>query len=92
MNKTELAAKVATKTGLTKKAAEEAVNAMLGTIEEELVAGGKVQLIGFGVFEVRDRKPRQGRNPQKPENVVDIPASKAPVFKAGQALKALVNK
>lgn len=92
MNKTDLVAAVATKTGLTKKATEETVNAVLDTIEEELKKGGKIQLIGFGTFEVRSRKPRQGRNPQKPEQTVPIPASKAPVFKAGKALKDSVNE
>jgi DNA-binding protein HU-beta len=58
----------------------------------KLVAGGKVQLVGFGTFEVRDRKERQGRNPRNPGETIDIPASKAPVFKAGKSLKEAVNK
>lgn len=61
-------------------------------VEETLVAGDKVQLVGFGTFETRERAARSGRNPRKPEEVIEIPASKAPVFKAGKGLKELVNK
>jgi beta-lysine 5,6-aminomutase alpha subunit len=78
--------------GFTKKDAEKALNGFMETIKEELVAGGKVQLVGFGTFEVRDRKERQGRNPRNPGETIDIPASKAPVFKAGKSLKEAVNK
>ena len=92
MNKSELVAAVAAKTGFTKKDTEITVNEALIAIEAELKKGGKVQLIGFGTFEVKSRKARQGRNPQKPGEVVKIPASKAPVFKAGKALKDTVNK
>ena len=92
MNKSELVACVAAKTGLTKKDTEITVNAAIEALEAELKKGGKVQLIGFGTFEVKGRKARQGRNPQKPGEVVKIPASKAPVFKAGKALKDYVNK
>jgi DNA-binding protein HU-beta len=92
MNKAELVAAVAEKTNFTKKDAEVAINAFLSTIEDALVKGEKVQLIGFGTFDTRDRKARQGRNPRKPDEVIDIPASKAPVFKAGKALKDAVNK
>ena len=92
MNKSELVASVAAKTGLTKRDTEATVNAALAAIEEELKREGKVQLIGFGTFEVKTRKERQGRNPQKPGELVTIPASKAPVFKAGKALKDYVNK
>ncbi len=92
MNKAELIAKVAENTGLTKKDTEVTVNALVEAIEKELAAGGKVQMIGFGTFEVRSRKARTGRNPQKPGEVVKIPASKAPVFKAGKAFKDAVNK
>lgn len=92
MNKAELVAAVAEKTGSTKKEAEAAVNAIVNSVEEALVAGDKVQLIGFGTFEVRERKARQGRNPRKPGEVIEIEASKAPVFKAGKALKDAVNK
>lgn len=92
MNKAELVAAVAEKINFTKKDAEVAINAFLSTIEDALVKGEKVQLIGFGTFDTRDRKARQGRNPRKPDEVIDIPASKAPVFKAGKALKDAVNK
>ena len=92
MNKAELVAQVAEKTGFTKKDAETAVNALVGSIEEALVKGDKVQLIGFGTFETREIKARQGRNPRKPGEVIAIAASKAPVFKAGKALKDAVNK
>lgn len=92
MNKADLVAAVADKTNFTKKDAELAINAVLETVEESLVKGERVQLIGFGTFETRERKERQGRNPRKPEETIDIPASKAPVFKAGKALKDAVNK
>ncbi len=92
MNKAELIAVVAEKTGFTKKDSEAAVNAFIGSVEEALVNGEKVQLIGFGTFETRERKARQGRNPRKPGETIEIPASTAPVFKAGKALKDAVNK
>ena len=92
MNKAELVAAVAEKSGVTKKEAEKSVNAFVACIEEALAAGEKVQLIGFGTFETRERKARTGRNPRKPEEVIEIEASNAPVFKAGKALKDLVNK
>jgi len=92
MNKAELVAEVAKKTGFTKKDAEAAINAFLETVEKSLVKGEKVQLIGFGTFETRKRKAREGRNPRKPEETIKIAASKAPVFKAGKALKDAVNK
>ncbi len=92
MNKAELIAAVAEKTGFTKKDAEAAVNATMLSIEETLVEGDRVQLIGFGTFEVRQRKARTGRNPRKPGETIEIAASKAPVFKAGKALKDAVNK
>ena len=92
MNKAELVAAMAEKTGLTKKDAEGALNAVLGTVTETLEKGDKIQLIGFGTFEVRERAEREGRNPRNPEEVVKIAASKAPVFKAGKALKDAVNK
>ena len=91
MNKAELIAAVAAKTGDTKKAAEGAVNAIVDVITASLVKGDKVQLVGFGSFEVRKRAARKGRNPQTKEEI-KIPASKAPVFKAGKALKDVVNK
>ncbi len=91
MNKAELIAAIAAKTGDTKKAAEATVNAFIDVVTGELVKGDKVQLVGFGSFEVRKRAARKGRNPQTKEEI-KIPASKAPVFKAGKALKDLVNK
>ena len=90
MNKAELIAAIAAKTGDTKKGAEASVNAFVDVITEALVGGDKVQLVGFGSFEVRKRAARKGRNPQTKEEI-KIPASKAPVFKAGKALKDLVN-
>ena len=91
MNKAELIAGIAEKSELTKKDAEAALNAFMRTIEETLATGEKVQLVGFGTFEVRERKAREGRNPRNPEEVIQIAASKAPVFKAGKALKEIVN-
>lgn len=64
----------------------------MDVVEETLVAGEKVQLVGFGTFETRERAARSGRNPRKPDETIEIPASKAPVFKAGKGLKELVNK
>ncbi len=90
MNKAELIAAIAAKTGDTKKAAEASVNAFVEVVTNALVEGDKVQLVGFGSFEVRKRAARKGRNPQTKEEI-KIPASKAPVFKAGKALKDLVN-
>ena len=90
MNKAELVAAVAAKTGETKKAAEASVDAIVSVIKEALMEGDKVQLVGFGSFEVRKRAARKGRNPQTKEEI-KIPASKAPVFKAGKQLKELVN-
>ncbi len=91
MNKSDLVAAMAAKTGETKKSAEETLNAFVDVVTEALVKGEKVQLVGFGSFEVRKRAARKGRNPQTKEEI-KIPASKAPVFKAGKALKDLVNK
>ena len=91
MNKADLIAAIAAKTGETKKSAEASVNAFVDVITESLVKGDKVKLVGFGSFEVRKRAARKGRNPQTKEEI-KIPASKAPVFKAGKALKDLVNK
>ena len=91
MNKSDLVAAVAAKTGSTKKDAEASINAFVDTVSGALVKGDKVQLVGFGSFEVRKRAARKGRNPQTKEEI-KIPASKAPVFKAGKALKDLVNK
>ena len=90
MNKTELVANVAEKAGLSKKDAEKARGAVIESIEEALVEGDKVQLIGFGTFEVKDRAARTGRNPQTGKEI-KIAASRNPVFKAGKALKDAVN-
>ena len=91
MNKAELIAAIAAKTGETKKSAEETLNAFISVVTDSIKKGDKVQLVGFGSFEVRKRAARKGRNPQTKEEI-KIPASKAPVFKAGKALKDLVNK
>ena len=90
MNKADLIAAIAAKTGDPKKVAEASVNAFVDVVTETLKKGDKVQLVGFGSFEVRKRAARKGRNPQTKEEI-KIPASKAPVFKAGKALKDLVN-
>ena len=90
MNKTELINAVAEKAGLSKKAAEAAVNATLSAITEGLKTDEKVQLVGFGSFEVKVRAERLGRNPKTKEEI-HIPASKIPVFKAGKALKDAVK-
>ena len=91
MNKTELVAAVAQKTGLTKKDAERVVNAAVDTVVESMKKGEKVQLSGFGIFEVKAREARVGRNPRTKE-AIEIPASKAPTFKASKALKDIVSK
>lgn len=91
VNKTELIAKVAEKTQMTKKDATQSVEAVLEAITEALKNGEKVQLIGFGNFEVRERAARKGRNPQTGKEIT-IPASKVPAFKPGKALKDEVNK
>ncbi len=91
MNKVELIASVAEKAELTKKDAEKAVAAVLESVEEALAGGDKVQLVGFGTFEVRAREARTGRNPRTKE-AITIPASKQPVFKAGKAFKDAVSK
>lgn len=91
MNKAELVSSVAEKTELTKKDAEKAVNAVFESISAALEGGDKVQLIGFGTFEVRNRGPRSGRNPKTGEEI-KIEAAKVPAFKAGKALKEAVNK
>lgn len=92
MNKAELVSKMSERAEMSKKEAEVALNAFMKSIEEALIEGEKVQLIGFGTFEARERAARQGRNPRNPEEVIDIPASKAPVFKAGKGLKDALNK
>ena len=90
MTKVELIAAVAEKANLTKKDAEAAVNGALDVITESLKQGEKVQLVGFGTFEVRERGARTGRDPRTNQEI-QIPASKAPAFKAGKALKDTVN-
>lgn len=89
MNKTELIVAVAEKTDLSKKDADAAVSAVLGAITDALKAGDKIQLVGFGTFEVRNRAAKQGRNPRTGETMT-VPASKVPAFKAGKALKDAV--
>ena len=91
MNKADLVAAMAAKTGETKKVSEASLNAFVEVVTEALTKGDKVQLVGFGSFEVRKRAARKGRNPQTGEEI-KIAASKSPVFKAGKALKDLVNK
>jgi DNA-binding protein HU-beta len=91
MNKTDLINSIAAKSGLNKKNSEAALNAFIGSVEESLKGGDKVVLVGFGTFEVRKRAARKGRNPQTKKEIT-IPASKAPVFKAGKVLKDTVNK
>lgn len=90
MNKTELVAAVADKAGITKKDAEAVVAAFTDTVTAELKKGGKVQLVGFGTFEVTERAARTGRNPQTGKEM-KIAASKAPKFKPGKAFKDAVN-
>lgn len=89
MNKSELVARVAEKTNLTKKAAGEAVEAVFESISDALAAGDKVTLVGFGTFEVRNRAARRGVNPAT-RQAIEIPASKMPAFKAGKSLKQRV--
>lgn len=91
MNKPELINAVSEKSGLTKKAVEIALNALLDTITNTMAEGDKVQLIGFGTFEVKERAARIGRNPQTKEEIL-IPESKIPSFKAGKALKEAVKQ
>ena len=91
MNKAELVAAIAEKAELSKKDSEKALKAVIDVVTEELTKGEKVQLVGFGTFEVSERAAREGRNPQSGKSI-KIPASKAPKFKAGKALKDAVNK
>ena len=90
MNRTELISAMSEKSELTKVDTEKALKAFIDTLTEELKNGGKVQLVGFGTFEVAERAERQGRNPKTGE-AITIPASKSPKFKAGKALKDIVN-
>jgi len=91
MNKTELVAAIAEQAGISRKDAEAAVKAFTDVVAAELKNGGKVQLVGFGTFEVSERAARMGRNPRTRETM-PIEASKAPKFKAGKALKDMVNE
>ena len=90
MNKTELVAAIADKAGIAKKDAEKALTAFVDTVAAELKTGNKIQLVGFGTFEIRERAAREGINPQTGAKI-KIEASKNPVFKAGKALKEAVN-
>ena len=90
MNKTELIAAIANQTELSKKDAEAALKAFIDVVSEELKKGEKVQLVGFGTFEVSERAEREGRNPSTGETMT-IKASKSPKFKAGKALKDMIN-
>jgi len=90
LNKTDLIGAVAGKAEITKKDAEKFINAFFTTVEEALKAGDKIQLIGFGTFEVRSRQGRKGRNPQTGAEI-DIPAAQVPAFKPGKALKDAVG-
>lgn len=91
MNKTELIAAIAEKAGISKKDADKALAATIDTIVDTMKKGDKVQLVGFGTFEVKARAERTGLNPATKQKIV-IPASKAPAFKAGKALKDAINK
>ncbi len=91
MNKTDLVNSIASISGLNKKNSEAALNAFITSVEDALKKGDKVVLVGFGTFEVRKRAARKGRNPQTKKEIT-IPASNAPVFKAGKGLKDKVNK
>lgn len=91
MIKTELIAQIAEKTGLTKKDSEKALSAFIDSVTESLANGEKVQLVGFGTFEVRSRAQKNGVNPQTQERII-IPAGKVPAFRAGTALKEAVEE
>ena len=91
MNKADLISSIASKTGYSKKVSSEILNAFSETVTDALVNGEKVQLVGFGSFETKTRAARKGLNPQTKEEI-KIPACKAPTFKAGKALKDIVNK
>lgn len=92
MTKQDFITAVAEKTGFTKKDTETTLHAVFETISETLASGDKLQFVGFGTFEVRERAARTGRNPRKPDETIEIPASKQPVFKAGKVLKDTVNR
>jgi len=90
MNKAELVASMSEKSGLSKKDSEAALKSIVDTIQQAMHDGDKVQIIGFGSFEVRERAERKGRNPQTKEEIT-IPASKSPIFKAGKVLKDAIE-
>lgn len=90
MNRTELVAAIAEKAEISKKDAEKALKAFTDVVADEMKKGGKVQLVGFGTFEVTERAAREGRNPAT-KKTITIPASKAPKFKAGKPLKDMIN-
>ncbi len=92
MNKHEVTVAIAQKTGLTKKDSKTLLEALIRSVEQALVEGESVRITDFGVFEVKERKARQGRNPRYPDKVLDIPPYKAPVFRAGRSLKEKVKK
>ena len=92
MNRAELIVAMAEKAEISKKDAEKALKAFTDVVADELKKGEKIQLVGFGTFEVKERAARQGRNPRNPEEVIEIAASKAPVFKAGKSLIEAINK
>ncbi len=91
MNKADLVASIASKSDMSRKDAERALNAMIESIQEALTRGEKVQLVGFGSFEVRERAARKGMNPQTGEEIT-IPASRVPIFRGGKALKDSINE
>jgi len=91
MNKAELISAISAKSGLSKKDSEKALSATVDSVTDALAAGDKVQLVGFGIFDVKARAARTGRNP-KTKEIINIPATKTPVFKAGKALKDAVAK
>lgn len=91
MNKTDLVNKIAEMTGTTKKDTELVLNGFVEVISKTLASGDKIQLVGFGTFETRMRKAKQGVNPKNPQQKISIPASKAPAFKPGKTLKEIVN-
>ncbi|MGP1413316.1 HU family DNA-binding protein [Pyramidobacter piscolens] len=91
MTKNDLINEVAANAGMSKKAAGEAISATFAAIEKALAKGDRVQLVGFGTFEVRKRAARVGRNPQDPKKTIQIPAKQVPVFRAGKGLKEQVN-
>ena len=91
MKKSELISAIAAKSGLSKKDSEKALSATIDSITDALIAGDKVQLVGFGIFDVKERAARTGRNP-KTKEVINIPATKTPLFKAGKPLKDAVAK